>query len=53
VPKHLITFGLGLIAAWIILHLASFVLGIALWAGALLVVIGVFWHFIARSEQAT
>jgi hypothetical protein len=51
VPKHLITFGLGLIAAVIILRLVAFVVDIALWAGALLIVIGIFWHFISRSEQ--
>ncbi len=50
-PRTLITFGLGLIAAWILLHLASFVLQIALGAGALLVVIGLIWHFLERSGR--
>ena len=50
-PKNLIIFGLGLIAAWLLLHLVSFVLGMALWSGALLVVIGIIWSILARSEQ--
>jgi len=50
-PKNLIIFGLGLIAAWLLLHLVSFVLGMALWSGALLVVIGIIWSILARSER--
>ncbi len=49
--KNFIIFGLGLIAAWLLLKLVSFVMGIALWVGALLVVIGVIWHLLARSEE--
>jgi len=50
-PKNLIIFGLGLIAAWLLLRLVSFVMGMALWSGALLVVIGIIWSILARSEQ--
>ena len=50
-PKNLIIFGLGLIAAWLLLHLVSFVMGMALWSGALLVVIGIIWAIVARSDR--
>ena len=50
-PKNLIIFGLGLIAAWLLLHLVSFVMAMALWAGALLIVIGVIWSLLARSKK--
>jgi len=50
-PKNLIIFGLGLIAAWLLLHLVSFVMAMALWSGALLVVIGIIWSILSRSEQ--
>lgn len=50
-PKNLIIFGLGLIAAWLLLHLVSFVMAIALWTGGLLVVIGIIWALVARSDQ--
>lgn len=49
--KNLIVFGLGLIAAWVLLQLVSFVMGMALWAGSLLIIIGLIWHFIQRSEK--
>ena len=51
-PKNIIIFGLGLIAAWILLRLVSFVMGMALWAGALLVVIGIIWSILARSDRS-
>jgi len=51
VARSLIVFGLGLIAAWILLKLASFVMEIALWAGLLLVVIGIFWHVVTRPKK--
>ena len=50
-PKSLIMFGLALIAVWVLLELASMVLNIAPWAGALLILIGVIWHFLQRSEK--
>ena len=50
-PKSLIMFGRGLIAAWVLLKLASMVLNIAPWAGALLILIGVIWHFLERSKN--
>jgi len=50
-PKNIIIFGLALIAAWLLLHLVSFIMGMALWAGALLIVIGIIWHLLARSER--
>ena len=50
-PKNLIIFGLALVAAWILLRLVSFVVGMALWAGALLIVIGIIWSILARSER--
>jgi len=49
--RNLIIFGLGLIAAWILLKLASFVMEIALWAGILLVVIGIIWQVSGRPKQ--
>ncbi|MBN1459692.1 MAG: hypothetical protein JXA57_09140 [Armatimonadetes bacterium] len=48
--KNLIVFGLGLIAAWVLLKLVSFVMEMALWAGALLIIIGLIWHFVQQSE---
>jgi hypothetical protein len=48
--KNLIIFGLGLIAAWTLLKLATFVMEIALWAGSLLVLIGIILHLMHRSE---
>ncbi len=50
-PRTLIALGLGLIAAWVLLRLVSFVVEIALGAGALLVVIGVIWHFLERPSK--
>ena len=50
-PKNLIIFGLALIAAWLLLRLVSFVMAMALWAGALLVIIGIIWSILARSER--
>lgn len=50
-PKNLIIFGLGLIAAWLLLRLVSFVMEMALGAGALLVVIGIIWSLLARSKK--
>ena len=49
--RYLIIFGLGLIAAWILLKLASFVMEVALWAGILLVVIGIIWLVLGRPKQ--
>lgn len=49
--RNLIIFGLGLIAAWILLKLASFVMEIALWAGVGLVVLGIVLHMLGRSKQ--
>lgn len=50
-PRTLITLGLGLIAAWVLLHVVKYVVEIALGAGALLVVIGLIWHFLERSGR--
>ena len=51
--RTLIIFGLGLIAGWILVKLASVILGIALWAGLLLIVIGVIWYLLERWEKPT
>jgi hypothetical protein len=50
-PRALIMFGLGLIAAWVLLRLTSMVMDIAPYAGGLLVVIGVVWHYLERSAK--
>jgi len=49
--RNLIIFGLGLIAAWVLLQLVSRVMEIALWAGLLLIIVGLIWHMIDRSEE--
>ena len=49
--RNLIIFGLGLIAAWVLLKLASFVMEIALWAGAGLVIIGIIWLVLERPKR--
>ena len=49
--RNLIIFGLGLIAAWVLLKLASFVMEIALWAGAVLVIIGIIWLVLERPKR--
>jgi len=50
-PRALIMFGLGLIAAWVLLRLTSLVMDIAPYAGALLVVIGAVWLYVERSAK--
>jgi hypothetical protein len=50
-PRALIMFGLGLIAAWVLLRLTSMVMDIAPYAGAGLVLIGVIWHYLERSGK--
>ncbi len=50
-PRRLITLGLGLIAAWVLLQLVSYVREIALGGGALLVMIGLVWHFLTHPER--
>ena len=50
--RNLIIFGLGLIAAWVLLKLASFVMEIALWAGAVLVIIGIIWLVLERPKRS-
>jgi len=49
--KNLIMLGLGLIVAWVLLRLVALLLDVALYAGALLVLIGIIWHAIARAER--
>jgi len=49
--KNLIMLGLGLIVAWVLLRLVALLLDVALYAGALLVLIGIIWHSIARAER--
>jgi hypothetical protein len=50
-PRTLITLGLGLIAAWVLLRLVQYVIEIALGAGALLVLVGIIWHFLERPKR--
>lgn len=50
-PRALIMFGLGLIVAWVLLRLTSLVMDIAPYAGGLLVLIGLIWHYLERSGK--
>jgi uncharacterized membrane protein YGL010W len=50
-PRTLITLGLALIAAWILLQVVTYAVKIALGAGVLLVVIGVIWYFVQRPKK--
>ena len=51
VPKILIEFGLALIAAAVLLYLVRMIVEVAIPAGILLVIIGVIWHLMERSEK--
>lgn len=48
-PRTLMVFGLGLIAAWALLKVAAFLFHIAIWLGIVLVLAGAIWHLFAQS----
>lgn len=50
-PRTLITIGLALIAAWVLLQVVAYAVKIALGAGVLLVLVGVMWLFLERPKK--